>query len=324
MSEFEELMSLFGEDGKPVEGREIEAVRNTPQEPEIPAPEDEEPGPEETLEDYSETPEEQPGDDRGYSELFAESGTKAKTSKKKKKKRRKKHYLLRFLVVVAIVAGLYKFVSSDFFRVTEIQVAGNRYYTASQIIEISGLQTGYNIFFETKTRPAREALLSDPYISLASVKKIPRGTLRIEVEERTEYAAVPYDGAYVLIDSTGMVLRVSDQVPALPLLAGMVITDMTPGSPLKVEQPYLLTDTLELISVMEENDVFFKQINFSTVIVRAYIFDNLYCQGEPAEIKKNMGQIHRLLQELYKQDITHGIIVVGSDGYLTFNPQEEN
>ncbi len=241
-------------------------------------------------------------------------------SSKKKKKRRKKHYLLRFCIFCALVIGAYQFMNSDFFALRNFVVTGNEYYTPAQIIEMSGLQPGVNLFFEIKTRPARNALLQDPYIRLAEIKRKPRDTIEINIVERREYAAVPYGEQYVLIDREGTVLRIADAEPALPLLGNMTITEMTPGKALQVEQAYLLTDTLSLLALVEDNDIYFKRIDFSTVIVRAYIYDDLYCEGAPANIRDNMASIQKLLQELYREDITRGVIRVGTDSFLSYSP----
>ncbi|MBQ4410546.1 MAG: FtsQ-type POTRA domain-containing protein [Firmicutes bacterium] len=254
----------------------------------------------------------------GY-EDYAPEQTAQKPSKKKKKRRRK-HYFLRFCIFCALVFGLYYFLNSDFFAVRKFEVSGNQYYTPAQIIEMSGLQSGVNMFFETKTRPARNALLEDPYIRLAEIKRKPKDTIQIVIEERKEYAAVPYGEQYRLSDREGTVLRVADEEPALPILGNMSITEMTPGKALQVEQAYLLTDTLSLLNLVEENDIYFKRIDFSTVIIRAYIYDDLYCEGAPANIRDNMASIQKLLQELYKEEITRGVIRVGTDNYLSYSP----
>ncbi len=255
----------------------------------------------------------------GY-EDYAPPQPEKKSSGKKKKKRRRKHYFLRFCILCAVIVGLYQFLNSDFFAVRNFEVHGNEYYTPAQIVEMSGLQSGVNLFFETKTRPARDALLADPYIKVAEIKRSPKDTVVINLTERREYAAVPYGEQYVLIDREGMVLRVADEEPVLPILGNMSIVEMTPGSPLQVEQTYLLTDTLELLKVVEENDIYFKRIEFSTVIIRAYIYDDLYCEGAPANITENMASIQKLLQELYQQEITRGVIKVGTDSYLSYSP----
>ena len=244
----------------------------------------------------------------------------AEPAPKKRRRRRKKHPFLNLLIFAMLLTGAYFTLKSQLFTVTKIEVEGNRFYTKAQVIELSGLRTGYNLF-EVQTRPARDAILSDPYIKYCKIDRVPRNTIRITVEERTEYAAVPYGDEYVLLDEDGLVLRISDSEPALPLLMGMSIIEMTPGSPLQIEQSYLLPGTLDLISVMDENDLYFKKIYFSTVIIRAYIYDNYYFEGTPSNIIANMQGIRQLLEEHYKQGITRGVIKVGNNNYLAFSPQ---
>ena len=171
-----------------------------------------------------------------------------------------------------------------------------------------------------KLQHASNLFYTEPYIRLAEIKRKPKDTIQINIEERREYAGVPYGDQYVLIDREGTVLRISDTEPTLPILGNMTITEMTPGSALQVEQTYLLTDTLSLLQLVEENDIYFKRIDFSTVIVRAYIYDDLYCEGAPANIRDNMASIQKLLQELYQQEITRGVIRVGTDNYLSYSP----
>ncbi len=241
---------------------------------------------------------------------------------KKKKKRRKKHYFLRLLIIIAAIIGAILILRSELFNVRSFVVEGNNYYTAAQVQDLTGLKTGVNIF-KQKLDSAKTALRKDPYIKNVQIKRALPGRIKITIEERKEYACVPYGSQYVLIDNEGMVLRVADEMPVLPLLDfdEMAINEMTPGKALDVEQRYLLTDTLKLLEVMAENDLYFKKIHFSTVIVQAYIYDELYCEGKPEDITAQMGAIKRLVEEQFEQNITRGIIKVGKDNYIAFSPK---
>ena len=240
-------------------------------------------------------------------------------SGKKKKKRKKKRYFLKFCIFCLLCAGGYYFLTSEYFNITSIDVSGNEYYTRSQLIQMTGIKTGKNTF-EFDISRICDKLLEDPYIKNVKIRRIPMGTVRINVTERVEYATVPYGESYVLLDNEGMVLRVSEDPPTLPLLLGMTLVEMSPGKALVVEQSYLFTDTLELLEIMKEHEVYFKKIDFSTVMVKAYIYDTLYCEGAPANIRDNMESVEKLLFELYQQEITHGVIKVGKDNYLSFSP----
>lgn len=248
-----------------------------------------------------------------------EEFTRPAAPAKKKKKRKKKRYLLKFCIFCVLCAGGYYFLMSESFNVTSIDVSGNEYYTRAQLIQMTGIKTGKNMF-EFRISQIRDKLLENPYIRNVKIRRVPMGTVRITVTERMEYAAVPYGESYVLLDNEGTVLRVSEEPPTLPLLLGMALVEMTPGKALVVEQSYLLTDTLELLEIMEEHEVYFKKIDFSTVMIKAYIYDTLYCEGAPANIRDNMESVEKLLYELYQQEITHGVIKVGKDNYLSFNP----
>ncbi len=255
-------------------------------------------------------------------ELPPEEEQPKKTKKKIRRRRRRARPLLGFLVFCLLLYGGYRFLMSDFFTVRSIEVEGNHYLTQAQVIGASGLEPGWNLF-TTKTVPAKAALLEDPYIKLVDIRKQPRDTIVIRIDEREDYAAVPYGEDYIIIDSEGFVLRVTDIEPILPLLEGMTVRDMTPGSALQTEEMYLLTDTLDLLSVVDDHDIYFKRINFSTVVVKAYIYDQLYCEGTPSNIKANMTNISLLVQQLYNEDITKGVIKVGKNSYLSYSPQIE-
>lgn len=238
---------------------------------------------------------------------------------KKKKKRKKKRYFLKFCILCLLCGGAYYFLNSSYLNVMEIKITGNEYYTKAQIIQLSQIATGKNMF-EFNRKDVRDRLLEDPYIKNVKIKRIPMGTIRIDIVERREYAAVPYGENYVLLDNEGTVLRLAKEAPTLPLLVGMTLVAMTPGKALEVEQSYLLNDTLKMLEIIDGYEVYFKRIDFSTVIVKAYIYDTLYCEGAPENIKDNMESIEKLLYELYQQEITHGVIKIGKDNYIAFSP----
>jgi len=240
---------------------------------------------------------------------------------KRKKKRRKKNYLLRLLIVIALGVGIYYFLTSPFFDVDEIIVENNRHYTRQQVIHMTDIRVGQNIF-GVQINQARDALLLDPYIRSARVmRSLPRGIV-ITVEERSEAAKVPYADTFIVIDKDGMVLRRSHTPLTLPTLLGLTVKAMDEGSPLVVEETGALTGTLRMLEVMEETGMFFLRIDISNIIIRAYVFENLVCEGAPESIMASMldGTLEKLLYELYTNGIERGIIYVGGDDYFAFSP----
>jgi cell division protein FtsQ len=147
-------------------------------------------------------------------------------------------------------------------------------------------------------------------------------TVIIQIEERTEDAAVVYGESYVLVNLDGMVLRRVDQPPQVPLLVGMTLLQIQPGAELEVEEVTVLKNTLIMLSAMEENDLFFKKIDISNVIVKAYIYDRLICEGKPENILEAMenGNLQAVLVDLISEGIQYGTIYLGGEGYCSFSP----
>lgn len=241
---------------------------------------------------------------------------------KKKKKRRKKHYFLRFLIFAVLIAAAIWFLSSSFFDVQGYRISGNIHYTDSQIKDISGLQTGKNILFETNLRQGRNRLLDTSYIKIAKMSRELPGTVVIEVSEREEFACVPYGDGYIIIDSEGLVLRSTDILPELPILDELTVLSRTDGAPLEVEQSSLLNQGLKLLIQASENDFYFQRISLNAVSSKAYIYyDSYYCQGTMDNILENVVKIKVMVGQQYQQNIQRGCIVVGSNNYLSFTPQ---
>ena len=240
---------------------------------------------------------------------------------RKKKKRKKKNYLLRLLVFVLIAVGLYFFSTTPVFDVTEIQVKNNSYYTSEQIIQMSSAKVGGNLL-KTDTKSIKEELLKDTYIKNASVKRSIPGTIIITVSERIESAVIPYGNKYIIIDENGLVLRHSNTEPKLTLILGMTIKEMVPGNALIVEENRLLTDTLFMLNSMNINDMYFKKIDISNSIIKAYIYDNLICEGTPENILSSMekGSLQIVLKDLFENGVERGTIKIGSDNYCSFSP----
>lgn len=246
-----------------------------------------------------------------------------KDKRKKKKKRKKRNYLLRLLGLIALGAALYLFLTSDLFTIREITVADEKHYTAEQVIQMAQAETGGNLF-EISTSEMKENLLQDPYIKEAKVARRLPNTIAITVSERKEAAAIPYGNRFIVIDEEGMVLQQTDVEPTLTQITGMTLTNVEPGTLIAVEEDSMWKKTLELLAAMRTNELFFKRIEMSTVVVKAYIYDYLTCEGTPENILKNMDDLTDVLYDLYAKGIERGVIQVGGEGYYSFSPLVED
>jgi len=243
-------------------------------------------------------------------------------AKEKKKRRKKKRYLLRFILIVLVGIGGYFFLTSHIFDIAKVEVIGHNHYSTEDIILLSKVEKNTNLF-QLDKKERIKLMENDPYIKEASIRRKLPGTLIIEILERTEDAGIAYGNSYVLIHRDGMVLGRVDQQPEIPILVGMTIINMQPGEALEVEEKTVLENTLLMLDTMEAQNLFFKKIDISDVVVKAYIYDKLLCQGKPENILKAMenGNLESILVDLLEEGIQHGTIHLGGGGYCSFSPQ---
>ena len=243
----------------------------------------------------------------------------------KRKKHKKKHIFTKMLIIVLVLAAIYLFMSSSYFKVKKIQVDGNSYYTKEEVKSIANAKTGQNLFFKSGISGMKDRLNKEPYFEEVKVRRKLPNTISISVKERKQAAAIAYGKEYIVIDSKGTVLRKTDVMPKIPLFRGLTVSKLKTGEPVEAEEKETLDMTLKMLKIMEKGDIFFKKVDFSNVVIRAYIYDDLVVKGTPGEIKKviESGNLQKLVYNLMDEQIKRGTIIVGGDDYISFSPDTE-
>lgn len=241
---------------------------------------------------------------------------------RKKKVRKKKRYLLRFAIFVSVVAAIGLFLASGFFAVKEIKVEGNVYYSDDEVITLSGAKTGVNLFYGVGDGKIKDKLSKDPYFAEVHIKRKLPGTVTIQIKERRQTAAIVYGDHYVIIDKEGTVLRKSNIDPKITLLDGLTISKMNVGDRVEIEEVSTLESTLQMIDSMEDGDFYFKKIDVSGIVVRAYIYDTLRVKGTAKQLQEAIrtGNLQKVVNNLLENDTVRGTVSLGDHGYISFSP----
>lgn len=240
-----------------------------------------------------------------------------------KKKRKKKNYLLRFLIVALVIGGAFAFTFSDFFLIETVTADGNYYYSDDEIMNMAGADKGINLIWDVDKSEYAESLLESPYFAAVDVKrKLPK-TLHFDITERRQIAAVVYGEDYIVIDKEGTILRKSDIDPKVTLLTGLTVSKLATGSRIEAEEAVTLETTLNMLDTMESGDIYFKKIDVSKVIIKAYIYDTLIVKGTPKQMTKVIenGDLQKVVNNLLKNDTTRGTINLGNQKYMSFSPE---
>ena len=157
-----------------------------------------------------------------------------------KRKKRKIKFFIKlgiFLLLCGLIVFLLK---SPLFDVKEFTVEGNSYYTDDEILVMGNCKTGGNIFIGTDVRDIKSRLEKDAYMASVKVKRILPDTIKIQLDERRQVAAIVYGEKYVVVDGSGTVLRKTGVMPEITVLKGLTISKLSVGEKVEAEEKVLL------------------------------------------------------------------------------------
>ena len=143
------------------------------------------------------------------------------------------------LIVLLMLACLTcaGFLSYYVFQVTQIEVSGSGVFSAEEIVQLSGVQLGQNMFAVTKSQ-VEQGLAQEPMVVVERVERRWPSTVVIHVSERSVMAAVQYDGQYLLIAEDGMVLDIGAQAQGAFAVTGLGVTGAAKGAVLTGPSAY--------------------------------------------------------------------------------------
>ena len=252
----------------------------------------------------------------------AESEEEYADNGKKKRRHRRSFFFLKVFFLLIVAGATIGFALSPFFTIKKIEVEGNKFYTDRQIINMSEVKTGGNLFLNAQKSTIRDNLKDNTYFRSVSVRRSIPDTLVIVVEEKQELAALTYGDKYVVIDDYSEVLRVAKIDPEVTVVTGLTIKKMDIGEELEVEETKALKNTMATLHTMRDGDLFFKRIELSEDSLTAYIYDMLKVRGTSEQLKAAIedGSLAKVVNKLMKNKIKRGTIILGDNNYISFSP----
>jgi cell division protein FtsQ len=181
-----------------------------------------------------------------------EVGNVANRTKTRVIRRRFRHarFLLFILLVLACLMGVYQFLNSAVFAVSEIRVTGNHVLQADEVVRVSGLIAGVNIF-KINTAGVVNRLRVMPLVEKVTVQRRFPDTIEIQIQERTPVAVVAEDGGFVVVDRWCVYLRKLDTILGV---SEPLVTDVDIGSRKGPGQKITSAGLQAAIAVIEKMD----------------------------------------------------------------------
>ena len=180
--------------------------------------------------------------------------SKADEKSARLKKMRKIKNFIKWTILIGIIIGMIVFIcTSGLFNICKIEVIGNEQVGQEEILELSEIKMGDNIFLCNKIQ-TQSNLEKHPYIQgIKITQKLP-DKIQIEVTEKQKAYQIQVESGYAYIDNQGYVLEISNIKIDKPILQGNVTTieNIIPGNRLNPEDLERLNDVLKIIKNSQE------------------------------------------------------------------------
>lgn len=133
-------------------------------------------------------------------------------------------YLVLFLLLVVVAGSGY--MCSEAMRVREVAVLGCEERDPAQVVNLADIQNEESVF-HLKFSRIREKINADPYFEVESIRYVFPDKLRISVSERKASAAVVHLGSVLIVDETGFVLEIRQELGDIkvPVVSGLRVTE---------------------------------------------------------------------------------------------------
>lgn len=190
-------------------------------------------------------------------------------------KRRKKKIIRRFFVfsILLIIISAALAFNLKTFDIKEILVKNNVKVAKDDIINLSGISIGDNIFYVSFYK-SKKNILSDPYIKTVKlIRKLP-SSIEINVTERKESVYFKKENSFYILDETGVFLKKSSEAPSLLMIKGIENkVSYEKNSILFKDSRY--KDAIEMFNILDSNNetkLKFKAVDLSSLVnIKLYI-----------------------------------------------------
>jgi len=164
---------------------------------------------------------------------------------KKKKERRKKKFTIFVIVLLIILASTF-ILLSDLFNIKEIIVKDSLNVAQNEIIRLSTLKIGDNMFKYPKHK-IKNSIKTNPYIAEVEIQKHLTGKIEIQIVERQEQYMLQLGEQFMYIDGQGYMLKLSNIKINKPIITGYKTTQEK-----IVEGNRLCNEDLEQLQILNQ------------------------------------------------------------------------
>lgn len=217
------------------------------------------------------------------------------------------------------------FLSSSFFQIKFIAVNGNNNVAREEVIKLSSIYYGENIFRINK-KNSMKSIFQNPYVKMIKIRRVIPSKVVIDIIEREIMAYVPYVGSYLNIDEEGMILEINPAIKRtdLPVVKGLKFNTFKVGEHLNIESKEQFTATTSLIKEIKNSGMLniVSEIDVSDLSnIRLKIKEGIKANlGGTDNLNYKINFARSIVEDIKKQNLK-GTIELSHKGNPVFTPE---
>lgn len=171
------------------------------------------------------------------------------------------HVIQSLFFIFIFSLAVFFFLQSSVFRVKEVKVQGNNQLSGEQVVALSGLETGVNIF-KANLPQAQSKLALNPIVKQVAITRHLPATIVIDLTERKAIGLMANSGGFIAVGDDGYCLALVNNLASinLPIITGVKPAKTMPGQrindeKLKAALAYLTAMPLNMRAAVSEINV---------------------------------------------------------------------
>lgn len=227
----------------------------------------------------------------------------------RKKKAVIKRSIVLLILLLAILSTLC--LKLSYFNIEQIAVVDNKVIASDEIIKLSGILKGNNIFY-INVKDIRTNIISNPYIHDVRIRRKLPHTIQLEIKERNAAFYFQQDNKYLIIDNNGIILEARDSIKDLDLVKiyGIILNSVELGKALEIDDSRKIRVLADFADLIRRNT---SDIKISSIDIS----DLLNISVSMGKINGKLGNYENLEAKLNKViNIMNGNGVKNSKGYI--------
>ncbi len=181
------------------------------------------------------------------------------------------------LFSVVFICGALLLGVSVFFKISEIKVEGNTRYSSEQVVSVSGIELGDNLFFVNKFGAISRIFKELPYAQEVTISRALPDTVKIKIVDAQPVAYVQEGDGYWLMDKSCKLLEKvgGDKLSGLIEVVGILPDHPVPGQKLTASEEAKVSYFADIITELSNRDMLSKVTQVDITDLSGVSFDYL-------------------------------------------------